>query len=404
MQLPSMCQASISQPPPTQPNQRHSHSGIVLQSLSQAQSQQSQMASMNSVGGGGALSSGYPMDAMAQTMAQYAQYTQPQLQQVLSAYPPWFQKELVRRLRRQYEEMYVVEDPKICHWSAICPRLHGQSQQSPSHEAKKALPVLKEAYSQSQHGMNGMNVVNVMSMASPGSACGLTSSHSHFLSPSLSVSAGPHFDGAYSPHHQPETTSSPPHTSSLCDHPSLEALDRDSVTDQALSHSSLTPRALCEASTSRATCFEILEGHISTDNEASDEVHCVATVAMEKEAKKEDGGEQSKLSGSDAQLQVQAQAQSSAAYQKAVQRWYARQQQQQQAQAQYQQQLQLHQQQQRQYMAQMQQAYQAKQIQQQQQQAYYAQRQQQQQQPRQQHSQYAYNRGRNANTPPRFCA
>ena len=45
-----------------------------------------------------------------------------QIQRALCKYPLWLQKEYMRRIKRQYEELYVVEDPKIHHWSAICPR------------------------------------------------------------------------------------------------------------------------------------------------------------------------------------------------------------------------------------------------------------------------------------------
>ena len=284
MRLPSMCQPSISQPPPSQATERHS--GIVLQSLSQAS--QAKQARMASVGGG--VSCGYPMDAMAQTLAQYAQYTQPQLQQVLAAYPPWFQKELMRRLQRQYEEMYVVEDPKILHLSAICPRL-ARPEPSPTHDAKKkALPQTNPS-----HSHNGASQHSAMSMASPASACGRSSCH--FLSPSASLSASPypHFDGAYSPHHhQLEATTSPHEHSCEHEHSSLEPQALD--TSQQLSHSELksprsprTPRTVSMSMqpTSRLSCFQILD-FIATDNEASDEDDTDKEAVPEEEEEEEE--------------------------------------------------------------------------------------------------------------------
>jgi len=450
MRLPSMCQSSISQPPPIQTTQRHSQSGIVLQSLSQAKQAQ-QMASV-----GGSLQCGYGMDSssMAQTLAQYAQYTQPQLQQVMAQYPPWFQKELMRRLQRQYEEMYVVEDPKIHHWSAICPRdtdTDTLNEQLTDNDKKKVLPAVP-ALPQPKSNQSQM------AMASPASACGRSSCH--FLSPSLS--AGPNFDGglAYSPHHQTEATSSPPP-----EHPSLDPLDSEQApSSQSSLKSPRTPRALCSdavslqpqtKTASRATCFQILDV-IGTDNELS--AHSNAVDDAKNEVEEQSASPQPEstadspskaqhqtqqpqvqsqkpmqtdaqtLMGGQTQMQSQAQAQTQSAavyeaqkyqnYQQAMQRWYAQQQQQQQQQQQaqmqqYQQQLQFQQQrqqqqqhhqhqhqhqQQRQYAQQMQ-VYRAQMARYKEQKAYYAQQTQQAQQ-----MEYMYNRGRPASTQARFCA
>jgi len=104
--LPKMCSRSISQPVPQQ------QSGIVLQALTSSNAPK-YCSSATRV----------PRPCIDSTnLQQFANYSQLQLQQALAQYPQWLQKEYIRRLQRQYEELYVVEDPKIHHWSAICPR------------------------------------------------------------------------------------------------------------------------------------------------------------------------------------------------------------------------------------------------------------------------------------------
>merc|ERR1719445_2152582 len=102
---------SISQP--TLPNNSQSQSGIVLQTVNPMQQPQPIATAHHLL----------PNDAsMAMQLQQFSKYSAYQLQAALAAYPTWLQKEYVRRLQRQYDELYTIEDPKILHASSICPR------------------------------------------------------------------------------------------------------------------------------------------------------------------------------------------------------------------------------------------------------------------------------------------
>lgn len=46
---------------------------------------------------------------------------------ITSQYPQWVQKEYMRRLQRQFEELNTIEDPKIHHWSNIYPRTNNNT-------------------------------------------------------------------------------------------------------------------------------------------------------------------------------------------------------------------------------------------------------------------------------------
>eukprot|EP01083_Nonionella_stella_P036233 98880_1 len=202
--------------------QTMAQSGIVLQSLSNAQTMQPTAMSSSA---SHIVSDNKSMNA---NLAQFSKYSQLQLQHALSQYPAWLQKEYMRRLQRQYEELYTVEDPKIHHWSAICPR---QATVSPT-PTPRAAKDTKYTYALSSYNLMGM--LSESASEEPSSV--------EYLSESVSLSPSPY---AYSARHacSPQKETKFSFDESMCKSPSPD-----------------TPIEPSEKSNSaRATCFELLD-------------------------------------------------------------------------------------------------------------------------------------------------
>jgi len=134
----------------------------------------------------------------------------------LQSMPQWLQKEYVRRAMRQYEELHVVEDPKILHCSRICPRDGDHiATSSPLSAIKlKALDDSKEDEPANDENVPSTNTAHHHSTQSTSSCIGIISESSSEHTDSLIVSpVSENIDipspSAYSPVHFAEHTTSP---------------------------------------------------------------------------------------------------------------------------------------------------------------------------------------------------
>eukprot|EP01084_Bolivina_argentea_P155154 270404_1 len=256
-QLPQMRQRAQSHPQQPQQLQRaqrsHSHSNLHQHAQSQSQSQQQQhglMLNEQLINGQQsqmrnicALSAsnlcGYEMNMNAQ-LEQFANFSTLQLQQALSQYPLWLQKEYMRRIKRQYDEMYVIEDPKIHHWSAICPRKEEQKNQTKNDKKN-----------------NDENVVINEQSESEGR---LTDDDDEYFSDSASAQMSPS-PFSYSPHN-PENTTSPKgtHDDGISGAPILSI--------NGASNNTLISPSIAPTTPGRpVTCFMVLEDMTTNDDE-----------------------------------------------------------------------------------------------------------------------------------------
>jgi len=219
-QLPAFRARSISQPVPPHHAHAHGHahvhaaqpqpasaaaadSGLVLQSM--ASSSYQQLPSLSNIAN--CISAQQPMIDISSQLQQFSNYSQPQLQSIMAQYPQWLQKEYMRRLQRQYEEMYVVEDPKILHQSSICPRATNLCH---PHANKPQLAQLAvAAVSNAENVANNAQTQHTQSHMLAESDLEAGGTSCEYWSESTAASPSPY---AYSPHTQAkhyETTSSP---------------------------------------------------------------------------------------------------------------------------------------------------------------------------------------------------
>ena len=206
----------------------------------------------------------------------YAQYTQAQFQAALAQYPAWLQKEFLRRRQRQLDELNCVEDPKIRHWSAICPRDNDKDNKDNKDKNTNTIfnddkktnndtNINKNGHSNDENintNNSNHNSIHFMVSESPQgrSSC-------EYLSESAACSPPPY---AYSPHHKHllEQTSSP-HQNSKFLYDTEHEQPPSPVASAAVS--STNPTISSQSRSSMLTCFAILDTLSVTGDKDKDE-------------------------------------------------------------------------------------------------------------------------------------